>query len=128
MRDVVVILSSENSLHNIERWLHKSKFEIIGPAEGRLIVSWQGQEVQFHQNQALSNHYDEPEELSLLASVGLTQNFFLANFKEVKFLSEVLAFVVNQQNSLIDNDFDRIESGPEFLRRFEENPDWDWLN
>lgn len=76
---------------------------------------------------SLSEHYEEPEERARVSSLGRDPNFFLVNFKSTKFLGQVLAHVVDRSDALVDNDFGTIESGREFVQRFRERSDWDWI-
>lgn len=107
--------------------LTASPFEVIGPSGGRIAVRLNGEVVQFVHDQSLSKHYEEPEELSLLASLGPEPNLFLVNFKNTTSLGQVLAYTVDRPDALVDNDFGVIEFGSDFVQRFRVSPNWDWI-
>ncbi len=96
-------------------------------SEGRLSVLLNGEVVQFLQDQSLTEHYEEPEEQALLATLGNEPNLFLVNFKSTTSLGQVLAYTVDRPDALVDNDFGDIEPGLKFVQRFREKPDWDWI-
>lgn len=127
MRDVVVALPKGIGLPELKQALAASPFEVVGPSEGRLSVLLNGEVVQFVQDQSLSEHYEEPEEQALLATLGNEPNLFLVNFKSTTTLGQVLAYTVDRPDALVDNDFGDIEPGPDFIQRFREKPDWDWI-
>lgn len=127
MRDIVVALPSDMGLPELSQALAASPFEVIGPSEGRLSVRLNSEVVQFVHDQSLSLHYEEPEELALLATLGKEPNLFLVNFKSTVSLGQVLAYTVDRPDALVDNDFGDIEFGSDFVQRFRERPDWDWI-
>lgn len=127
MRDVVVALPKGTGLPELNQALAASPFEVVGLSEGRLSVLLNGEVVQFVQDQSLSEHYGEPEEQALLATLGNEPNLFLVNFKSTTSLGQVLAYTVDRPDALVDNDFGDIESGSDFVQRFREKPDWDWI-
>jgi len=114
-------------LPELSQALAASPFEVIGPSEGRLSVRLNSEVVQFVHDQSLSLHYEEPEELALLATLGKEPNLFLVNFKSTVSLGQVLAYTVDRPDALVDNDFGDIEFGSDFVQRFRERPDWDWI-
>lgn len=127
MRDVVVALPSGVGLSELAGSLAASPFKVVGPSEGRLSVQLDGEAVEFLHDQSLSEHYEEPEELALLAKLGHEPNLFLVNFKSTTALGKVLAYTVDRPDALVDNDFGDIEFGSDFVRRFRERADWDWV-
>lgn len=127
MRDVVVILPRSFGLRELAQTLATSPFEVVGPSEGRIAVKLNDEVVQFVYDQTLLEHYEESEELSLIASLGNEPNLFLVNFKSTLSLGQVLACTVDRPDALVDNDFGRIEPGSDFVRHFRERPDWDWI-
>jgi len=127
MRDVVIALPKGVGLSELKSALVASPFEVIGPSEGRLSVRLSGEVVQFVQDQSLTAHYEEAEEQALLATLGNEPNLFLVNLKSTKSLGQVLAFTVDRPDALVDNDFGDIEPGANFVQRFRERPDWDWI-
>lgn len=127
MRDVVVALPPNVGLQELANNLSTSPCEVIGPSEGRLAVRLDDEVVQFVLDQSLSEHYEDDEELALLASLGHDPSFFLVNFKSTRFLGYVLAYTVDRSDAVVDNDFGVVETGCNFVRRFRENPDWDWV-
>jgi hypothetical protein len=127
MRDVVVALPDGVGLRELAETLAQSPFEVIGPSEGRLSIGQGGEFVEFVHEQSLSGHYEDPEELALLARLGNEPNWFLVSFKSTALLGKVLACTVNRSDALVDNDFGDIEPGNAFVQRFREQPDWDWI-
>lgn len=127
MRDVVVALPSGVGLSELADSLAVSPFKVVGPSEGRLSVQLNGEAVEFLHDQSLSEHYEEPAELALLAKLGHEPNLFLVNFKSTTALGKVLAYTVDRPDALVDNDFGDIEIGSDFVRRFRERADWDWV-
>ena len=107
--------------------LSDSPFEVVGQPDEHLAVRVDDEVVQFAINNSLSEHYEEGEELARLAAAGHEPNFFLVTFKSTKALAQVLEWTVNRPDSFVDNDFGIIESGREFVQRFREAPDWDWV-
>ena len=127
MRDVVVALPRSLGLPDLAQALAASPFEVVGPSEDRLSVLLNGEVVQFVHDQSLSEHYETPEEQALLNTLGDEPNLFLVSFKNTTSLGQVLAYTVNRPDALVDNDFGYIESGFNFVQRFRERPDWDWI-
>lgn len=127
MRDVVVVLPKGVGLSELVQALATSPFELVGPSEERLSVRLNDEVVQFVHDQSLSVHYEEPEELALLAKLGNEPNMFLVNFKSTASLGKVLAYTVDRPDALVDNDFGGIEPGAAFVQHFRERPDWDWI-
>lgn len=128
MRDVVIVLPKSIGLPELNQALADSPFEVFGTSEGRLSVLLNGEVVQFLQDQSLSEYYEGPEEKALLATVGSEPNLFLVSFKKTISLGQVLAYAVDRPDALVDNDFGDIESGPNFVQHFREDPGWDWIN
>lgn len=127
MRDVIVALPNGVGLPELATSLAASPFEVVGPSEERLSIRLDGETVEFSHDQSLHEHYEEPEELALLAKLGHEPNLFLVNFKSTAALGKVLAYTVDRPDALVDNDFGDIECGTEFVQRFRERADWDWL-
>ena len=127
MRDVVVALPDGIGLAELAQALASSPFEVVGPSEERLSVRLNGEVVQFVHDQSLSAHYEEPEELALLATLGHEPNLFLVNFKSTTSLGKFLAYTVDRPDALVDKDFGDIEPGFDFVQRFREKADWDWI-
>lgn len=127
MRDVVIALPNRIGLPELAQALAVSPFEVVGPLEGRLSVRVNDEVVEFLQDQSLSEHYEEPEEIDILARLGSEPQLFLVSFKKTAALGQVLAYTVDRSDALVDNDFGEIESGADFVRRFREKPDWDWV-
>jgi hypothetical protein len=127
MRDVIVVLPNRVDLLELARNLARSPFDVVGPSEGRLSVRLDGEAVEFSHKQSLAEHYEEPEELALLAKLGHEPNLFLVNFKSTTALGKVLAYTVDRPDALVDNDFGDIESGSDFVQRFRKRADWDWV-
>ena len=127
MRDVVVALPRDVGLHELAKSLADSPFEVIGPSDGRLVVQSDGDFVQFLHDQSLSEYYEDPRELCLLATLGSAPNLFLVSFKSARLLGQVFAYAVDRSDALVDNDFGEIEAGSEFVNKFRNNPDWDWI-
>ena len=127
MRDVVVALPSSVGLKELAEVLADSPFEVVGQPDEHLAVRLDDEVVQFALNNSLSEHYEEPEELAWLAAAGREPNFFLVTFKSTKALARVLEWTVNRPDACVDNDFGIIESGRDFVQRFKEAPNWDWV-
>lgn len=127
MRDVVVALPRDVGLPELAQALATSPFELVGPTAERLSVRLNDEVVQFVQDQSLSVHYEEPEELALFSTLGSKPNMFLVNFKSTASLGKVLAYTVDRPDALVDNDFGGIEPGAAFVQHFREKPDWDWI-
>jgi hypothetical protein len=127
MRDLVVALPNDVGLPELARSLAASPFEVVRPSDERLSVRLDGEAVEFSHDQSLSEHYDAPEELALLAKLGDEPNLFLVNFKSTAALAKVLAYTVDRPDALVDNDFGDIEPGSDFVQRFRERADWDWV-
>ncbi|EKK4083641.1 hypothetical protein PNF79_004357, partial [Cronobacter dublinensis] len=52
--------------------------------------------------------------------------FYMVNFKNISFLKKILAEVAGKDNVVIDNDFDLIIRGSDFVEICKKKPDWDW--
>ncbi|RRH79949.1 hypothetical protein EH244_31250 [Variovorax beijingensis] len=76
MRDIVVAMPSHTGLSDLAKAFEESPFEVIGPSEGRLVIRLDDEVVQFLHDQSLFEHYEEPNELTLLNSLGSHPNFF----------------------------------------------------
>ncbi|WP_447915721.1 hypothetical protein [Delftia acidovorans] len=129
MRDVILITPQAYGIEAIVKSLPENTSYLVNSEEQRVTVYLLGTElsVEFIIDESMINYY-ENEEIDLIKKIIKDPKFIIVHFKKIEALSYLLNFVANSKDILIDNDFGIIESGLDFLQRFKENSDWDWIN
>jgi hypothetical protein len=121
MRDAIVIAPSGIGLEDIAATLPDARFASEGNEEPRLLVGG----VEIRRDQSLAEHY-ENEEGERIRSVGDDPQFFLVNFKNITDIRDVISSI-STNSVVIDNDFGLIEPISSFVKRWQQNPEWDWI-
>ncbi|WP_333906454.1 hypothetical protein [Delftia acidovorans] len=129
MRDVILITPQAYGIEAIVKSLPENTSYLVNSEEQRVTVYLLGTElsVEFIIDESMINYY-ENKEIDLIKKIIKDPKFIIVHFKKIEALSYLLNFVANSKDILIDNDFGIIESGLDFLQRFKENSDWDWIN
>lgn len=124
MRNIILILPN----NNFPLSLPSSEYKIIKEEDSVWIKNIQGKFVELVHDNHIAIYYDNEELKKIKDIVGEKLNFYLVNFKDISFLKEILFKVADKDNIVIDNDFDLILKGSDFIEICRENNDWDWAN
>lgn len=129
MRDIVLITPQSYNIESIRNALPQKMHVCVDNSEERLVVRLGEFDsfVEFKVDNSISIHYDEPEDVEIISSVGEAPRFFVVHFKNIEDLKFVIKTVANRLDVLIDNDFGLIEAGSDFVKRCEKFPGWDWV-
>ena len=71
------------------------------------------------------DEYNRDEQTAILTIIS-NPIFYSVDFSDLAFLKEVLCKIAARPDLIIDNDHGNILRGTDFVRRLQENPDWDW--
>ncbi|ELY2854235.1 hypothetical protein SMC92_001248 [Cronobacter dublinensis] len=122
MRNIMII-TSDDLLFRSFRYL---KYKVIEGESNAWIENDQGDFIELVRNDQLLDYYDDDEIKKIRGLIDGELIFYMVNFKNINFLKKILAEVAGKDNVVIDNDFDLIIRGSDFVEICKKNPDWDW--
>ncbi|CCJ72746.1 hypothetical protein BN137_2115 [Cronobacter condimenti 1330] len=102
------------------------KYKVIEGESNVWIENDQGDFIELVRNDQLLDYYDDDEIKKIRGLIDGELIFYMVNFKNINFLKKILAEVAGKDNVVIDNDFDLIIRGGDFVEICKKNPDWDW--
>lgn len=102
------------------------KYKVIEGESNVWIENDQGDFIELVRNDQLLDYYDDDEIKKIRWLIDGELIFYMVNFKNINFLKKILAEVAGKDNVVIDNDFDLIIRGGDFVEICKKNPDWDW--
>ncbi|EOI3527580.1 hypothetical protein ACMSYW_004261 [Cronobacter dublinensis] len=118
-----MIITSDDLLFRSFRDL---KYKVIEGESNVWIENDQGDFIELVRNDQLLDYYDDDEIKKIRGLIDGGLIFYMVNFKNINFLKKILAEVAGKDNVVIDNDFDLIIRGSDFVEICKKNPDWDW--
>lgn len=118
-----MIITSDDLLFRSFRDL---KYKVIEGESNAWIENDQGDFIELVRNDQLLDYYDDDEIKKIRGLIDGELIFYMVNFKNINFLKKILAEVAGKDNVVIDNDFDLIIRGSDFVEICKKNPDWDW--
>ncbi|EPB6467493.1 hypothetical protein ACQUW4_004644 [Cronobacter dublinensis] len=118
-----MIITSDDLLFRSFRDL---KYKVIEGESNVWIENDQGDFIELVRNDQLLDYYDDDEIKKIRGLIDGELIFYMVNFKNINFLKKILAEVAGKDNVVIDNDFDLIIRGSDFVEICKKNPDWDW--
>jgi hypothetical protein len=129
MRDIIIISPHEYGIEKIKYNLPSGVSSVFSGEEERLTVNFKNSEnqIEFKLDNSLRIHYEEPEEIEVLANLGSSLNFIIVHFKDISQLKTLLTALSDLDSVLIDNDFDALETGVDFVAHWRDDPSWDWV-
>ncbi|EOC3058620.1 hypothetical protein ACINJI_000181 [Cronobacter dublinensis] len=118
-----MIITSDDLLFRSFRDL---KYKVIEGESNVWIENDQGDFIELVRNDQLLDYYDDDEIKKIRGLIDGELIFYMVNFKNINFLKKILTEVAGKDNVVIDNDFDLIIRGSDFVEICKKNPDWDW--
>jgi len=118
-----MIITSDDLLFRSFRDL---KYKVIEGESNVWIENDQGDFIELVRNDQLLDYYDDDEIKKIRGLIDGELIFYMVNFKNINFLKKILAEVAGKDNVVIDNDFDLIIRGSDFVEICKKKPDWDW--
>lgn len=118
-----MIITSDDLLFRSFRDL---KYKVIEGESNVWIENDQGDFIELVRNDQLFDYYDDDEIKKIRGLIDGELIFYMVNFKNINFLKKILAEVAGKDNVVIDNDFDLIIRGSDFVEICKKKPDWDW--
>ncbi|ELY2735098.1 hypothetical protein ACU9D5_003657 [Cronobacter dublinensis] len=122
MRNIMIITSDDL----LFRSFRDLKYKVIEGESNVWIENDQGDFIELVRNDQLLDYYDDDEIKKIRGLIDGELIFYMVNFKNINFLKKILAEVAGKDNVVIDNDFDLIIRGSDFVEICKKNPDWDW--
>lgn len=122
MRNIMIITSDDL----LFRSFRDLKYKVIEGESNVWIENDQGDFIELVRNDQLLDYYDDDEIKKIRGLIDGELIFYMVNFKNINFLKKILAEVAGKDNVVIDNDFDFIIRGSDFVEICKKNPDWDW--
>ncbi|MDT3665343.1 hypothetical protein ROK90_04850 [Cronobacter dublinensis] len=122
MRNIMIITSDDL----LSRSYRDLKYKVIEGESNVWIENDQGDFIELVRNDQLLDYYDDDEIKKIRGLIDGELIFYMVNFKNINFLKKILAEVAGKDNVVIDNDFDLIIRGSDFVEICKKNPDWDW--
>ncbi|EOI3545797.1 hypothetical protein ACMSZT_000551 [Cronobacter dublinensis] len=122
MRNIMIITSDDL----LFRSFLDLKYKVIEGESNVWIENDQGDFIELVRNDQLLDYYDDDEIKKIRGLIDGELIFYMVNFKNINFLKKILAEVAGKDNVVIDNDFDLIIRGSDFVEICKKNPDWDW--
>ncbi|MFW0824452.1 hypothetical protein QMT27_04335 [Cronobacter dublinensis] len=122
MRNIMIITSDDL----LFRSFRDLKYKVIEGESNAWIENDQGDFIELVRNDQLLDYYDDDEIKKIRGLIDGELIFYMVNFKNINFLKKILAEVAGKDNVVIDNDFDLIIRGSDFVEICKKNPDWDW--
>ncbi|EOL8945850.1 hypothetical protein ACM91X_003023 [Cronobacter dublinensis] len=122
MRNIMIITSDDL----LSRSFRDLKYKVIEGESNVWIENDQGNFIELVRNDQLFDYYDDDEIKKIRGLIDGELIFYMVNFKNINFLKKILAEVAGKDNVVIDNDFDLIIRGSDFVEICKKNPDWDW--
>ncbi|EOC1425813.1 hypothetical protein ACI1AD_000965 [Cronobacter dublinensis] len=122
MRNIMIITSDEL----LFRSFRDLKYKVIEGESNVWIENDQGDFIELVRNDQLLDYYDDDEIKKIRGLIDGELIFYMVNFKNINFLKKILAEVAGKHNVVIDNDFDLIIRGSDFVEICKKKPDWDW--
>ncbi|WNY84776.1 hypothetical protein NNQ28_10610 [Cronobacter dublinensis] len=122
MRNIMIITSDDL----LSRSFRDLKYKVIEGESNVWIENDQGDFIELVRNDQLFDYYDDDEIKKIRGLIDGELIFYMVNFKNINFLKKILAEVAGKDNVVIDNDFDLIIRGSDFVEICKKNPDWDW--
>ncbi len=118
-----MIITSDDLLFRSFRDL---QYKVIEGESNVWIENDQGDFIELVRNDQLLDYYDDDEIKKIRGLIDGELIFYMVNFKNINFLKKILAEVAGKDNVVIDNDFDLIIRGSDFVEICKKKPDWDW--
>ncbi|EOW6733333.1 hypothetical protein ACOZ0S_004384 [Cronobacter dublinensis] len=122
MRNIMIITSDDL----LFRSFRDLKYKVIEGESNLWIENDQGDFIELVRNDQLLDYYDDDEIKKIRGLIDGELIFYMVNFKNINFLKKILAEVAGKDNVVIDNDFDLIIRGSDFVEICKKKPDWDW--
>ncbi|EOW6515484.1 hypothetical protein ACOZX1_004405 [Cronobacter dublinensis] len=122
MRNIMIITSDDL----LFRSFRDLKYKVIEGESNVWIENDQGDFIELVRNDQLFDYYDDDEIKKIRGLIDGELIFYMVNFKNINFLKKILAEVAGKDNVVIDNDFDLIIRGSDFVEICKKKPDWDW--
>ncbi|MDI7491606.1 hypothetical protein QLY92_05790 [Cronobacter dublinensis] len=122
MRNIMIITSGDL----LFRSFRDLKYKVIEGESNVWIENDQGDFIELVRNDQLLDYYDDDEIKKIRGLIDGELIFYMVNFKNINFLKKILAEVAGKDNVVIDNDFDLIIRGSDFVEICKKKPDWDW--
>ncbi|ALB62737.1 hypothetical protein AFK62_09575 [Cronobacter condimenti 1330] len=122
MRNIMIITADDL----LFRSFRDLKYKVIEGESNVWIENDQGDFIELVRNDQLLDYYDDDEIKKIRGLIDGELIFYMVNFKNINFLKKILAEVAGKDNVVIDNDFDLIIRGGDFVEICKKNPDWDW--
>ncbi|EKK7713572.1 hypothetical protein SNN58_004139 [Cronobacter dublinensis] len=122
MRNIMIITSDDL----LFRSFRDLKYKVIEGESNVWIENDQGDFIELVRNDQLLDYYDDDEIKKIRGLIDGELIFYMVNFKNINFLKKILAEVAGKDNVVIDNDFDLIIRGSDFVEICKKKPDWDW--
>ncbi|AZZ92395.1 hypothetical protein EUZ85_17360 [Hahella sp. KA22] len=128
MKDFIIFTPSHVVLNNISL-LFSGKEYFMSVDHAEIYISKKENKESFFKIRdipSIIESYDSEELDFVYENISSSFNMYLCNYRSVEFAKHIINIIAKKISVVVDNDFDQLMTGEEFLRRTMQEPDWDW--